>query len=86
MKDFENKISIKMKKSEAIVLFDLLSRNLDDKNSLTIELSHDSEDVVLNNILCILETELSSQFNKDYDDIVSGARLALKRENPVLPE
>jgi hypothetical protein len=78
MEHHEQEISITVKRSEAIVLFDLLSRHLDDNNSNLIELRHDSEDVVLNNILCFLESELVAPFENDYEKILSKARMALR--------
>ncbi len=68
----ESNINIELSKDEAIVLFEFLGR-VNEKER--IELFEDqSEQRVLWDIECILETLLVEPFRLDYDEIVKKAR------------
>jgi len=79
-------ITIKLKRDEALVLYDFLSRSEDD-NGLWEELQkngkieHVSEKVVLWRLQGFLEIQLHEMFLPNYKEIISNARISVKGEN-----
>jgi hypothetical protein len=63
-------INIPLKKNEAIVFFEFLS-NLSQN---VPKFQYPSEEIVMNNLLSILEQELSEPFQADYKVILDKAR------------
>ena len=57
---------------EALVLFEFLSRYVDDKAALSVQ--HLAEDVVLWSLLAQLQRVLVEPFRPDYDELLSVAR------------
>ncbi len=75
-KESEGKeINIKLTETEAIVLFEFLSR-FSDKEILEIE--DKSEERVLWDTQCVLEKKLSDSFSENYAEILKDAREKLK--------
>lgn len=61
---------------EALVLFDFLSRLLDDKQNLNF--TDIAEDRLLNDILAMLERILSEPFSIKYKELLSQAKDRIK--------
>ncbi|OHV82775.1 hypothetical protein [Rhizobium sp. LCM 4573] len=72
-------ISVDLTSSEAIVLFELLSRWVADDNSPpgNDSFDHPSEWAVLQGVLTSLESQLVAPFREDYKKILSQAREAV---------
>jgi hypothetical protein len=72
-------VPITLSHDEALVLFDLLSRWIEEKDAAPIKplVEHDGELWSLNSVLCLLERELGEQFSRDYGMLVGAARASL---------
>ena len=65
-------INIEITKNEAIVLFDFLARfNEIEENPVFVD---QSEQRILWNLECILETKIEESFGSDYEKLVKQAR------------
>ena len=64
------------------VLFDFLSREVEDRNGSRLKSAtlHDAELWALNGVLSLLEKNLVAPFEEDYADQVSQAREALTEQ------
>ena len=71
-------VALKLTESEAIVLFEFLSR-FSDRERLEVEDS--AETKVLRNLLCLLEKELTAPLKADYQVILAKARSELRDES-----
>jgi hypothetical protein len=69
------KVIIALPKAEALVLFELLSRMDDNKQPA---ITDPAEQVALNNLLCLLERELSEPFLPNYGEIWEAAKTELR--------
>ncbi len=74
----KDKVIIELTKSEAIVLFEFLSRF--NENDDLGKFEDQAEQRVLWDIECILEKELSEPFRVDYKEIVEKAREKVRGE------
>jgi hypothetical protein len=76
-------LSIKIGKQEALVLFDLLGRWLDDQNGkeISAQTVDDSEIWALNGIYGSLQSILVEPFQDDYSNIVKSAREKVRAAN-----
>jgi len=63
MASTENQTSFTLNSAEKLILFEFLSRFSDNRNLL---ITDQAEEIVLNNILCQLEKQLSEPFGSDY--------------------
>ena len=72
-------VHIALSHDEALVLFDLLSRWIEEKDAAPIKplVEHDGELWSLNSLLCLLERELGEPFSTDYGKLVDAARARL---------
>jgi hypothetical protein len=72
----ERATTIALSADEALVLFELLARELDERKSQRIPgvIDHPAEFWVLNGIHCDLERELVEPFKADYLELVAAAR------------
>ena len=68
-------VTLTLSKDEALALFELTSR-FSDIDELAIE--HQSEERLLWNICCKLESVLAEPFRADYRELLHQAREALK--------
>ena len=68
--------TITMNADEALVLFELLAREIDDRRSARITgvIDHPAEFWVLNSVFGNLQRELVEPFKDDYREIVASAR------------
>jgi hypothetical protein len=73
----DNKISIQLKKAEAIILFDFLFRFRENEK---LEIVDQSEERVLWDILCELESKLTEPFKPNYNDLLEIARSEIRDE------
>lgn len=86
----EPDLAIHVTPDEALILFDLLGRWVEDGDSTSIlaasrtkdgyrelDLRHPGEFWALNNLYCVLETMLVEPFQADYLDLVEKARRRL---------
>lgn len=82
MKNLES-MSLTLDKIEALVLFDMLSREIDDRKGkqLRAAIRRDGELWALNGLLCVLEKELIAPFQGDYKQQVERANTTLERLN-----
>lgn len=71
----EHKIEISLKKDEAIVLFEFLSRF---SRTDLLQIEHQAEERALWDLTCSLEKKLSEPFSGDYSKILKSARERLK--------
>jgi hypothetical protein len=67
----KDEIQITLSKDEALVLFEFLSRFVDDSK---LEIADPSENRVLWDLQASLESLLAEPFSKDYDVILESAR------------
>ncbi len=70
-------ITLQIEESEALVLFELLSRF---DNSGVVSILDSSESVALTNLLCCFEKLLSAPFDSAYAELLSAARAELRPE------
>ncbi|CAN5288823.1 hypothetical protein BH20ACI2_BH20ACI2_26690 [soil metagenome] len=76
----DESVKIELNSDEALVLFEFLSR-YSDTDSLTVE--DQAEQVVLWKLCCCLERELVEPFQKNYGELLSNARNAVRHEEIV---
>jgi len=72
-------VSIDLDKDEALVLFDLLAREVDDRDGAALRpaVEHDGELWALNALHTALERTLTGPFDAAYKEHVGSARAAL---------
>lgn len=70
-------VAITLNRDEALVLFEFLSRFVQDDD---LRIADQSEEVVLADILCVLETRLVAPLEPNYQDLLASARNAIRRE------
>jgi hypothetical protein len=70
-------VDITLSQDEALVLFEFLSRFVQDDD---LHIADQSEEVVLADILCVLETRLVAPLDPNYQDLLASARRATRRE------
>jgi hypothetical protein len=68
-------VNLSLSQAEALVLFEFLAR-FDQNRVLQIE--DESERVVLSNVLCMLEKQLSTPFDPHYSEFLAAARQTLR--------
>ena len=71
----DEKVAIKLTKSEALVLFEFLSRF---SNHDKLEIQDQAEERVLWNMCCDLEKALVEPFRPDYGELLQKARIAVR--------
>ena len=84
----ENEIvQLEVTSDQALVLFDFLARELDDRNGEKMKPScdHDAELWALNSVLRRLEATLVTPFQPDYKELVDQARGKLLAERGDWP-
>ena len=69
-------VEITLNQDEALVLFEFLSRFVQDD----LRIADQSEEVVLADMLCVLETRLVAPLEPNYQDLLASARNAIRRE------
>jgi hypothetical protein len=69
----KSEYTFKLSKNETLVLFSFLSDLLEEKRH-SINYTNDSEEIVLNSILCQLEKVLVEPFKPDYFEALDKAR------------
>lgn len=72
------KITIQVSSSEALVLFEFLSRFRDNER---LDIVDQSEERILWNILADLETKLTDPFKPDYHELLEKARNEVRDED-----
>ncbi len=75
-------VSLELEKEEALILFELLSREIDDQRGhgkLEEALGNDAELWALNGLLCSLEKTLSEPLAPNYIELVAQAEASLIR-------
>ena len=79
-----NEISVSLNSDEAIVLFELLSRWINDNRAPTADKSfeHSSELATLQNVLTSLESQLAAPFRQDYKLILHQSRERVSSSRP----
>lgn len=72
-------VHIELEHDEALVLYDFLQREIDDKHGVRLKslTNHDSELWALNGLNCLLERLLAEPFRKDYPTLLSQAQESL---------
>jgi len=72
-------VHIALSHDEALVLFDLLSRWIEEKEAAPIKplVEHEGELWSLNSLLCLLQRDLGEPFSSDYGKLVGAARARL---------
>lgn len=72
-------VTIELSDHEALVLFDLLGREIDDHREKRVAalLDHPAEFWALNALHCLLESQLAAPFAVDYRERVAAARASL---------
>ena len=72
-------VQLELDKEEALVLFDFLQREIDDRNSVRLKplAMHDGELWALNGLNSLLERKLAEPFRKDYPALLSKAQESL---------
>ena len=73
----EDKVIIELSKSEALVLFELVSRFSNDEK---FKIENQAEQQVLWNICCFLERKLAEPFDENYNVLLANARKELSGE------
>lgn len=75
----QRKISVELDHDEALVLFELLSSEIEDSDAASIckVFPEDAQLWALNNLLCVLEKTLTTPFASDYDHQVETAKASL---------
>jgi len=78
-----DQISLQLDSDEALVLFDLLGRWLEDERGNTLRpiLSDRAEFWALNGLYCLLEATLAEPFREDYRALVHNAQARLRSRN-----
>ena len=81
-------VSIALSADEAIVLFEILAREIDGNNGSRLRpfTSHEGELWALNGLHSLLEKELVEPFSKDYSEQLSQARERLVKLNGAWPD
>jgi hypothetical protein len=74
-KEMDEAIQINLSKDEAIVLFEFLSRYSEKK---ILEISDQSEECLLLNVLCDLEKTLVEPFGANYKEILIQSRKRIR--------
>ena len=79
----ENDVSLALSGDEALVLFDLLSRWIDDEKGTSIRthIHDDAELWALNNVLVTLERMLVTPFSSEYRQRLGEARERLRTKS-----
>ena len=69
-------ITIELEDHEALVLFEFLAREIDDRNGeqLAKTFVHPAEFWALNSLNCLLERVLAEPFSPQYGELVAAAR------------
>ena len=78
-----NKIKITLTKSEALVLFDMLSRYNDSEIDRSLTVLDSAERQALWNLCCCFEKKLVEPFSKKYDELLAAAKEYLTYEDSV---
>ena len=76
---YQATVHIELEHDEALVLHDLLHREIDDKHGVRLKslTNHDSELWALNGLSCLLERVLAEPFRRDYRTLLSQAQKSL---------
>lgn len=69
-------IRIEVTRDEALVLFEFLSRHLDDG---VLAVNDATEQQTLRNLQCLLEKQLVEPFLAEYDQLLQQARARMRR-------
>ena len=67
----DDKVKIELTSAEALVLYEFVSRFSEDEK---LEICDQSEERVLWDVCCILESTLVAPLNSDYDALLEAAR------------
>lgn len=80
-------VTIELAREEALVLFDLLQREIDLANGkrLVSATEHEGELWALNGLNCMLEKNVGEAFRPEYPQLVDAARAALVERNGAWP-
>jgi hypothetical protein len=70
-----DEVKISLRKCEALVIFEYLSRLAEKKNSLS--LVDDAEEIAFNGLLSTLESALVEPFQPDYKELLNSAKKSL---------
>ena len=79
----DNEVKITLTKSEALVLFEMLSRYSDGKIDRSLTVLDSPERQALWNLCCCFEKELAEPFSKKYDELLAAAKADLTYEDGV---
>ena len=74
----KDKINIELSESEALVLFEFVSRFSDDEK---LEIKDPAEERILWNICCQLESILVEPFKENYGELLAAASKEVLRED-----
>ncbi len=86
--ELDSDISVKLSNSEALVLFDMLARELDDRDGYKMKFvaERDGEIWALNGLLRTLEATLWQGFHEKFSQFVDDANAGLERKNGPWPD
>lgn len=66
-----NGYSVEVSEQEAILLFELLTNTVEADKQM-----HEADDQVANDLICLLEKQLTTPLQQAYPDVLNAARIA----------
>ncbi len=77
----QDDVTITLSRAEAVVLFDMLGREIEDRNAAALRAAsgHDAEIWALNNLFCVLQATLWEPYSGKFAAIADAARDTLSQ-------